>query len=63
MLVYESVVKETIVNISLLKSELKKVELDAKDQNKSMIQHLAHVQSQIKNFSSKITKGIYLFIN
>ena len=58
MLVYESVVKETIVNISLLKSELKKIELTAKDQNKSMIQHFSHAQSQIIKFSNKITKGI-----
>ena len=57
MLVYESVVKETIVNISLLKSEFKKIELAAKDQNKSMNQHFAHVQSQIKIFSNKATKG------
>ena len=57
-LVYESVVKETVVSISQLKSELKQLELAAKDQNKSMIQHFTHVQAQMKTFSHKASKGI-----
>ena len=58
MLVYEAVVKETVLNVSQLKSELKQLELATKDQNKSMINHFNHVQAKIKTFSNKAAKGI-----
>ena len=59
MIVYESVVKETILNISMQKSELKRLELAAKDQNKLMTQYFSHFQSQLQTFLSKNSRGLW----
>ena len=66
MIVYESVLKETMLNISMQKSELKRLELAAKDQNKLMTQYFSHFQSQLQTFLSKNSRGllssfVYLF--
>ena len=57
MILYDSVVKETMLNISQFKSELKRLELESKDQNKLMIQYFSNLNSQILTFSEKICRG------
>jgi hypothetical protein len=58
MIVYESVVKETMLNITMQKSELKRLELAAKDQNKLMTQYFSHFQTQLQTFLSKNSRGL-----
>ena len=56
-LIYESVVKETMMSISTYKSELKKLEITVKDQKNLVFQHLSNAQTQIVNFISKNQRG------
>lgn len=60
MLVYDSVVKETMLCISQLKSELKRLELDSKDQKKLVSQYVLIINTQIQAFIDKNHRGLII---
>ncbi len=57
MLVYESVVKTTKLNLLEQKSELKQLELTSKDQLKMMQQYFAFLNTQMHSFLNKLSRG------
>jgi hypothetical protein len=58
MLLYDSVVKETMLCISQLKSELKRLEIDSKDQRKLVNQYVLVINTQIQAFIDKNNRGL-----
>jgi hypothetical protein len=58
MLIYDSVVKDTMLCISQLKSELKRLELDTKDQKNLINQYVLVVNTQIQAFVDKNHRGL-----
>lgn len=59
MLVYESVVKETMLSLSEQKSNIKKLELAAKEQKNLMTQYFEHFRNKIQSFDVKTIKGTF----
>jgi len=57
MLVYESVVKTTKLNLLEQKSELKQLELTSKDQLKMMQQYFTFLNTQMHSFLNKLSRG------
>ena len=59
---YESVVMETKINVSELKSELKRLELNAKDQKIMINQYVQHMQNQVEKFTVKNQRGNFHYL-
>ena len=57
MLMYDSVVKETVLYISQLKSDIKRLELDSKDQKKLINQYISNINLEIITYSDRINRG------
>lgn len=57
MLKYDSVVKETVLNLSAQKSDLKRIELATKDQLSLMMQYFSDFKTQTEKFAQKISQG------
>ena len=53
-----AVVKETLINLSQQKSEMKSIEIAVKDQKNMMAQYVAQMQAVMKTVFDKFTRGI-----
>ena len=59
---FKSAVMATKTSISEQKSELKRLELEAKDQNVMMIQYFGHMKNQLEKFTVRHQRGRINFL-